>query len=275
MWKLQTRLARVSTSQTLMALFAFAITIRPSMKLSHFAQALTLVLIAVTAYLSWQAQQEASKASAKVDQFTQQQRAVASAQAEASASLVPGLATPMSMPAPAPSASSLPPLPAAPPAAAPAPVVASAPVQAIAAAPVPSVPSAAPAPVASKPSSPGLTPATPVSRPAGSAPIAVAPAPSPMPLITPLQRRVKDSPALGKVKEALMEQGFVALDVGSKNGLKAGLKLDLRRDSAIVGRVTVTSVEEGEAIADLDVKSIPPGVKVQPGDELISIVLAQ
>lgn len=240
---------RVGT-QTLIAPGAFAVTIRPSMKLSHFAQALTLALIAVTAYLAWQAQQEASKANAKVDQFTQQQKAVAAAQAEASASLVPGLATPMPMAAPAPSASSLPPLPAAP---TPAP------------ARMPALPG--PLPAVAEP------PIQTASRPAGSPAATVAPAPSDMPQLTPLQRRVKSSPALGKVKEALIEQGFVALDVGSKSGVKAGMKLDLRRDSAIVGRITVTSVEEGESIADLDLKSVPAGVKVQVGDELISIVL--
>jgi hypothetical protein len=110
---------------------------------------------------------------------------------------------------------------------------------------------------------------------AGSPAATTAPAPSEVPLLTPLQRRVKDSPAVGKVKEAVAEQGFVALDVGSKSGLKKGLKLDLRREASIVGRVTVTDVEESESIADLDLKSIPEGVKIQPGDELISVVLAR
>jgi len=33
--------------------------------------------------------------------------------------------------------------------------------------------------------------------------------------------------------------------------------------------------EEAEAIADLDPKSVPAGMSVKAGDELISVVLAQ
>ena len=243
------------------------------MKLSHFAQALTLALIAVTAYLAWQAQEESSKANAKMDQFTQQHRALAAAQADASASLVPGLTTPLAMPSSATAPSSLPPLPTvqAAPAPVPAPVAPPAPISL----PAPQT-ALAPAPAA-VPQLPGPLPevaAKPASVPAGSPVASTTPAPSTVEaVLTPLQRRVKSSPLIGKVKEALMEQGFVAVDVGTKHALRKGMKLDLRRDSAIVGRITVTDVEENEAIADLDLKSIPSGVKVQAGDELISVVL--
>lgn len=75
------------------------------------------------------------------------------------------------------------------------------------------------------------------------------------------------------MKEAVADQGFVTLDVGKKAGLKEGLKFDLRRDAAVVGRVTITIAEDGEAVADVDPKTIPQGIKVQAGDELISVVL--
>lgn len=107
---------------------------------------------------------------------------------------------------------------------------------------------------------------------AGSPAPSVATVPS-TPLLTPLQRRIKDSPSIGRVKEAVADQGFVTLDVGKKAGLKEGLKFDLRRDAAVVGRVTITIAEDGEAVADVDPKTIPQGIKVQAGDELISVVL--
>lgn len=262
------------------------------MKLSHIAQALTLALVAVTAWLAYQAQQESALTTAKLEMFTQQQKAN-TAQAEASAALIPGLATPLSSPA---TAGSLPPLPQV---TAPAPATASKPETKVSANPLdivppplpgpmpapgsakkvepPAPPATAPAPaVASTPAPAAPAPAAPPSAPAagtagGPAP-AIAPPPT-APLFTPLQRRIKDSPALAKVKEAVADQGFVTLDAGTKAGLKQGLKFDLRRDAAVVGRVTISVVEESEAVADLDPRSVPAGMTVQAGDELISVVL--
>ena len=271
------------------------------MKLSHIAQALTLALVAVTAWLAYQAQEESARTTAKLDQFTQQQQKAVAAQAEASAALIPGLSTPLQSPS---TAGSLPPLPQVP-ASTPAPVApapAAAPTTAAAkpaASPLDIVPpplpgpmpapgsapkAAAPAaPVASTPapapSAPAAT-ASPAAPPAASASTGTAGGPAPAiappptaPLYTPLQRRIKDSPAVAKVKEAVGDQGFVTIDAGSKAGLKQGLKFDLRRDAAVVGRITISVVEEGEAVADLDPRSVPAGMTVQAGDELISVVL--
>ena len=131
--------------------------------------------------------------------------------------------------------------------------------------------------VAPKPSSPPPQPASepkPLSSEAGSPSAPPLPSIADVPL-TPLQRRVKSSPSLGKVKEYQPDQGFVVLSAGSKQGLKEGVKLDLRRDAAIVGRIKITSVEESESVADVEFKSVPEGVTLQQGDEIIGVVLAQ
>ena len=214
------------------------------MKLATLAQVLTVALLIITSYLAWQARDESIKASTKVDLQVQQIREVlaqAAAQ-QASPNLVPGLATPMSMPVATPA--SLPPLPS----------------------------TAAPASssVTMAAAAPSATVAT---APAGSAPSApVTPA---APALTPLQRRVKDAPSIGAVKEYVAEQGFVTLAAGKKNGIKEGMKFDLRRDAAVVGRVTISIAEDNEAVADLDPKSVPAGVTVKSGDEIIAVVLAQ
>jgi len=262
------------------------------MKLAHIAQVLTLALVIATAWLALEAQRESTKANDRIDKLTQNHRATVAAQAEAQAasSLIPGLVTPMSSPT---QPSSLPPLPEIKPsvAAAPSPATKPAAPAALASAtdivppplpgPIPlpgsakkPEPPAAPSPV-SKPSvatAPSTTPAPAATTSAGGPAPSMASVPT-QPLMTPLQRRIKDSPSVAKVKEAVADQGFVTLDAGSKAGLKEGLKFDLRRDSSVVGRITLTIVEEGESVADVDPKSIPEGVKVQPGDELISVVL--
>jgi hypothetical protein len=111
-----------------------------------------------------------------------------------------------------------------------------------------------------------------MTAPAGSLPSAPVIAEA---VLTPLQRRVKDAPSIGAVKEFVADQGFVTLAAGTKNGLKEGMKFDLRREASVVGRVTITMAEEAEAIADLDSKSVPAGMTVKAGDELISVVLPQ
>lgn len=212
------------------------------MKLSHIAQVLTLALLIITSYLAWQARDESIKAGTKVDLQTRQFREIVAQAAaqQASPNLVPGLVTPLS--APSGASTSLPPLPSAPPAA--------------------SITSPA------STLGPAMTTA-----PAGSAPSAPA-VPTDAPL-TPLQRRVKDAPSIGAVKEYVAEQGFVTLAAGKKNGIKEGMKFDLRRDASVVGRVTISIAEDSEAVADLDPKSVPAGVTVKTGDEIIAVVLAQ
>lgn len=212
------------------------------MKLSHIAQVLTIALLIVTSYLAWQARDESVKASTKVDLQTRQFREIVAqvAAQQASPNLVPGLVTPLST-----SATGLPPLPLSPATASVTPPAASAPVP----------------------------PAVASSAPAGSAPLVAAP-PTNAPL-TPLQRRVKDAPSIGAVKEYVAEQSFVTLAAGKKNGLKEGMKFDLRRDAAVVGRVTISIAEDTEAVADLDPQSVPAGVTVKTGDEIISVVLAK
>ena len=254
------------------------------MKLAHLAQTLTIALLICTAYLAWQAQQEAATANAKFDRLTKQAESALKVSDQLSEGLVPGLTMPMQIPgaskaptsvASAPQATELtkemlPPLPKPLPSApevpaqkvtasiSPPPAVApSTPTLGSAGTPAPSVAAAPTAPTQSAPASPAK---------AGVDPSA------PLPL-TPLQRRVKDSPSLAKIKEVVLDQGFVTLDAGTKVGLQKGLKFDLRRDSAVVGRISITDADEAEAVADLDPKSVPAGVTVQTGDELISVII--
>ena len=104
--------------------------------------------------------------------------------------------------------------------------------------------------------------------------MADAPVPTPANApLTPAQRLVKSAPSIGKVKEFVPDQGFVVLSAGTKQGVSAGLKFDIRRDASIVGRVKITSADDNEAVADVDFKSVPAGVSIREGDEIIGVVL--
>lgn len=91
--------------------------------------------------------------------------------------------------------------------------------------------------------------------------------------LTPLQKLVLEAQPLGKVKTVVKEQGFVILDVGAKQGLTKGQKFEVRRANSILGKITVTdAIEDSEAVADLDFTTIPAGVNIEPGDEIIAPV---
>lgn len=120
----------------------------------------------------------------------------------------------------------------------------------------PLMPPAAPAP--------GAPVASPDATVPGAAPAPVAPLPP-----TPRQRQVMAAPAIAKVSEVEVESGFVVITAGSGRNIDKGMGFAIRRGDAIVGRVKVSVVEDGNAVADIVRDSIPPGVTLQPGDDVI------
>jgi|GEM_PF-7032721 len=100
-------------------------------------------------------------------------------------------------------------------------------------------------------------------------PTTPAPAPEPPPL-SARQRQVQAAPALAKVTAAHAEYGFVEFSAGSNNKIENGMMFAIRRDAAIVGRIKVTSVEDASStIADVIGGSVPAGVTIQAGDDVI------
>jgi hypothetical protein len=101
-------------------------------------------------------------------------------------------------------------------------------------------------------------------RPAVDPAITAAP-----PALTPRQRQVQAAPAIGNVIEYKKEYGFVVIGAGSSRALEAGMTFAVRRGNAIIARIKVTSVENSSAIADIEASSVPPGVTLQVGDDVI------
>jgi hypothetical protein len=88
--------------------------------------------------------------------------------------------------------------------------------------------------------------------------------------LTAAQKQVLAAKPIAKVTRVVSDQGFVVIDAGSKQGITKGMKLAIRRDSAILGKVAVTdSIDENESVADMDIASVPTGVTIEPGDEII------
>jgi hypothetical protein len=216
------------------------------MKLTEISLALLVLLVGALVYTSFDAlklQRENSAKMAEIhryfdavqDQLTAQKKL----QAEAD---VPGLVAPMQFQN-----------------AAATPTVAAA----------PAAGTAGSSPEVAAPTTPEPPPAAVTAAPA---PLPAAPA-LPAPVIdTPLMRVIREAPSIGAVTQVSSENGFVVLNAGSKSGLAEGQSYQLRRGASIVGNIRLSTVEEAEAVADLDVKSVPAGVTVMAGDQIISPV---
>lgn len=113
-----------------------------------------------------------------------------------------------------------------------------------------------------------VAPGAPATPGLGAVP-GVAPAPvAPLPP-TPRQRQVMSAPAIAKVSEVQVESGFVIISSGAGRKIEKGMPFAIRRGDAIVGRVKITLVEEGNAVADIVRDSVPVGVTLQQGDDVI------
>ncbi|MCB1212315.1 MAG: hypothetical protein KDK97_23535, partial [Verrucomicrobiales bacterium] len=212
------------------------------MRLFHFAFGLTVGLLFVTAYLAWQGQQEAQGARKELEFMREQQRLQTSAGAVAMPSVASLSITPPAPGMVAPAAPTL--MPNA---------------QGVYQ-PVGGQVSAAPAPLAAGTVA-SVQPQAVVPRPDEP--------PGPPPL-TPLQNKILNMPAIAKVKNFVKDQSFVVLDAGSNKNIASGALFEIRRGNSIVGRVKISdAVEAEECIADVDPKSIPAGVEIVPGDDVI------
>lgn len=207
------------------------------MRLTHFALSLTLILLAITSYLAWEGQQEI-KGLKREREFDKEQLRAEKTASPDQGSLVPLPSTPAASITPPPAPGT------------------------IAAAPTP--PAELMAGTSTLPGG-GLTvPKTVIE--AESKGISTN-------TLTSLQKQVIASPAVARVKTVVKDQGFVVLDAGAKQSLAKGQKYEIRRGNAILAKITLTdAIEESEAVADLDFASIPTGVEIEPGDEIIAPV---
>ncbi len=201
------------------------------MRLTHFAFALTLILLCITGFLAWEGQEAKRGAMAEVAFLKKKQ----AAQEMAS----PNVSSMMPLPS-APATSITPPAPGT-----------------IALATSTNMSGAATLPGG------GLTVPTSILEAEAKG----------TNTLTPLQKQVQNAKPVAKVKTVVKEQGFVIINAGSKQSITKGLAFDIRRGDAVLANIRVTdTIEENEAVADLDLASIPAGVSIEPGDEIIQPV---
>lgn len=73
----------------------------------------------------------------------------------------------------------------------------------------------------------------------------------------------------GRILAVNQAWNFVVLNLGDKNGVVGNAELLIKRGNQLVGKVRVTSVEPSTSIADIVANSVPRGINIQPGDNVI------
>lgn len=89
------------------------------------------------------------------------------------------------------------------------------------------------------------------------------------PPLTEQQRQVRAAPAIAQISQYQQQYGFVVVTAGKNRRLESGMSFAVRHDGFIVGRIKITEVEQDSAVGDLDGTSVPNGVTIEPGDDII------
>ena len=63
--------------------------------------------------------------------------------------------------------------------------------------------------------------------------------------------------------------GFLVIGAGSNSGFTPQSSLLVQRDGRLIGRVTPSAIEPTQTIAEIDLSSLAPGARIQPGDRVI------
>jgi len=94
--------------------------------------------------------------------------------------------------------------------------------------------------------------------------------------VADLRKREADRQALrmrdglqGRILAVNQAWNFVVLNLGDKNGVVSNAEMLVKRGNSLIGKVRITSVEPATSIADIIPSSVPAGVMISPGDQVI------
>jgi hypothetical protein len=81
--------------------------------------------------------------------------------------------------------------------------------------------------------------------------------------------RIAQNEIEARVTAVNHDWGFLVIGAGSNSGFMPDTRLLIKRNGRVIGKVKPSAVELTQTIADIDFKSLSPGVRFQPGDEVI------
>lgn len=81
--------------------------------------------------------------------------------------------------------------------------------------------------------------------------------------------RIAQNSKTARVSAVNQDWGFLVIGAGSNSGYSPQTELLITRGGKMIGRVTPSGVEPTQTIAEIDMDSLAPGVRIQPGDRVM------
>lgn len=81
--------------------------------------------------------------------------------------------------------------------------------------------------------------------------------------------RISQNEIEARVTAVNHDWGFIVIGAGTNSGFMPDTNLLIKRQGRLIGTVKPSSIEPTQTIADIDFSSLAPGVRFQPGDEVI------
>jgi len=78
--------------------------------------------------------------------------------------------------------------------------------------------------------------------------------------------RIERNAMEARVTAVDQDWGFLVIGAGSNSGFTPQTTLLVQRNGILIGRVKPSAIEKTQTIAEIDTKSLAPGVRIQPGD---------
>ena len=82
-------------------------------------------------------------------------------------------------------------------------------------------------------------------------------------------KRIDRNAMEARVTAVNQDWGFLVIGAGSNSGFTPQTTLLVKRDGRLIGRVNPSAIEPTQTIAEIDLKSLAPGVRLQAGDRVI------
>ncbi len=82
-------------------------------------------------------------------------------------------------------------------------------------------------------------------------------------------KRISRNAMEARVTAVDQDWGFLVIGAGSNSGFTPQTTLLVRRDGKLIGKVSPSSIEPTQTIAEIDMDTLAPGVRIQPGDRVI------
>jgi predicted RNase H-like nuclease (RuvC/YqgF family) len=65
------------------------------------------------------------------------------------------------------------------------------------------------------------------------------------------------------------EYSFVVINIGREDGVTSDARLLVKRGGTMLGNLTIVNIDAHQTLANIDLKSVPRGMQILPGDQVV------